>query len=454
MDEDVAGASGDVAVADVVRNFGLAKATPWAVLLCRFADETGSMLSREHCERLFTGVGSGSMNMVDFFGDVSHGKLDLGGSKVFGPFTLPRSKGDYVGNVANPPPGKLNRGGLFELCEKTANDNGVNLGQFSGVVVVMAGSVDLFGFLGGMGAVCDSGNAWPSALGQEMGHGYGLDHARKQGSSEEYADPWDIMSTQLAHSAPHSEYHSIGPGLNAAAMRSRAWLDEDRVWKPHGVAFDSIVELRPLHRRDLSGALAAEIGPNLVEFRLKERWDANIPHSCVLVHGFENNHSIVMRGIGSSFEFREGDVFASHHSESAARYECHVLEIDEGAKVARVRLVHQLVPSLSGILVQILQGLTGDGGGVIWYGGKLTKVPPWSPMLAVLQHMITYLGGGGVGGIAAAEVDSASQRAALTAIAREILTQLSELDPPPMPTEEPQVNGERGESPGEYESTD
>jgi hypothetical protein len=36
------------------------------------------------------------MNLVDFFSDMSHGKLDLSGSKVFGPFKIPYKRSDYV----------------------------------------------------------------------------------------------------------------------------------------------------------------------------------------------------------------------------------------------------------------------------------------------------------------------------------------------------------------------
>src|SRR3954464_5916144 len=77
-----------------------------------------------------------------------------------------------------------------------------------------------------------------------MGHGYGLDHARVDGSEADYPDPWDVMSTM-------------------------AW-------------------------------------PYLVEFRVPELWDAAIPHACVLVHRFASNHSYLMANADGVQALTEG----------------------------------------------------------------------------------------------------------------------------------------------------
>jgi len=140
----------------------------------------------DHYEKLFTAAGAGTLNMVEFFADMSHGKLDLSGSKVFGWFRLPATRASYVGNVYPQPAGKLNRNGLLDLAWHTAQAKGVNLSNFAGVCVSGYGSVDLCGWVGGMAALCDSNTLQPSLLGQEMGHGYGLDHARQEGSTADY----------------------------------------------------------------------------------------------------------------------------------------------------------------------------------------------------------------------------------------------------------------------------
>ena len=55
--------------------------TPWAILLVKFSDNDAEPYARERYEEIFTTAGSGKWNTVDYFRDMSHGKLDLSGSK-------------------------------------------------------------------------------------------------------------------------------------------------------------------------------------------------------------------------------------------------------------------------------------------------------------------------------------------------------------------------------------
>ncbi len=74
-------------------------------------------------------------------------------------------------------------------------------------------------------------------------------------------------------------YPPIGPGLNAANMQALGWLDESRLWNQPGERFSEEIVLRPLHRLDLEGWLAAQLDDLLVEFRVPDEWDAGIPRS-------------------------------------------------------------------------------------------------------------------------------------------------------------------------------
>ena len=66
---------------------------------------------------------------------MSHGRLDLSGSRVFGWYTLSARRSDYVGNVYPQPAGKLNRNGLLDAGKAAATAAGVDLTRFDGVVV-------------------------------------------------------------------------------------------------------------------------------------------------------------------------------------------------------------------------------------------------------------------------------------------------------------------------------
>jgi hypothetical protein len=406
--------------------------SPWAVLLVRFQDNHDPLPSMSIYEDLFTSVGIGKMNMVDFFRDMSHGKLDISGSKIFGWYTLPYNRSDYVGNSA-PGPGQLDRGGLLSEARSLATAAGVDLSKYSGVVVSCQGGVDLCGWIGGMAALCDSFSLSPSLLGQEMGHGYGLDHARLDGSTDDYRDPWDVMSTAAYPNMEENnpEFTKIGPGLNAWNMRSRGWLDESRVWAAPPYSWSGSIQLRPLHRRDLPGFLAAQIGQNLVEFRVPQGWDEAIGAPCVLVHRFEGNHSYLMPAVGGQESILAGDKFQSG-LETYTRfpyYAAEVTGIDMNSLTATVMLTARPAvpfhePSLVG---EVIGGVEVDGGGAVIIGVHVIRVPPRGPAFDLVQRVAQYLSMNTLGsGIQSSLV---GQRAALTDVVRSAIQLYAEADP-------------------------
>lgn len=393
----------------------------WAIILCKFADDKSATLPILHYQRLFTGTGSGSFNMVDYFRDMSHQQLDLSASQVFGWFTLSIDKSTYTGD----------RAALVAACRKAASDGGVNLASFDGVVISMNGAVDLFGYVGGMEAFCDTHSLSPSPLGQEMGHGYGLDHARREGSTADYQDPWDVMSVyDGCFMQPSAEWGTIGPGLNSSSMRSQGWLDETRVWTSSTLGFDTVIELRPLHRHDLAGFLAAELPGFLVEYRAKERWDAAFPRSAVFLHRFQDNHPYVMPGTGGNYALVAGDVFeVGNLSDPYSNYSrAEVLSISDADRKARIRLKHKArIPyPIYELIGSLLGGVAVDGGGGIIIGGQYHPVPPRGPESVILQQLVNYLA---VQNIADVTIRAQAQGAALEAISRAVMTRMSQLDP-------------------------
>ncbi|HKG61528.1 MAG TPA: hypothetical protein VKB05_17340 [Pyrinomonadaceae bacterium] len=349
---------------------------------------------RSFFEQMFTASGRGTFNMVDFFDDMSHGNVDIGGSKVFGWFTLPHKWSDYKGSGANP----QGRQDLINWAKQAATANGVDLSSFFNVVICMNATAtqgtDLFG--GGGGVVCDTNVLEASILGQEMGHGYGLDHSRLNGTLADYTDRWDVMSTwDSCFMQPHNDYVRIGPGLNAANMDGRGWLDGSRVWSPRSTSFSEFITLRPLHRRDLPGYLAARLGDYIVEFRKQDRWDAAIPRSAVLVHRFEDNHSYLMPATNGQQDLVANNTFGDNPGNTpfdifASVTRLTVDEIDDTNQVATIHLEHR-APQVTAVGPGILFGGVAAGGdGFVIIGGKIIRIPPRSPLFRVLEQIALH----------------------------------------------------------------
>jgi hypothetical protein len=430
----------------------------WAILLLRFNNEqklSASAPSIDFYERLFTGKGTGTLNVPAFFSDVSHGQLDLSASKVFDWMTINANRSDYVGNIddKNVPKGKFNRNGLMILGDQTALANKIPLSDYDGIVYSFAGLIDLFGVLGGMAVVCDTGSLWPALLGQEMSHGYGLDHSRADGSQADYLDIWDIMSTNVGgtFSTADTNYNFVGPGMNAWNMRSRGWLDESRVWKPLFEHFGTQdIVLRPLHRRDLVGYLAAELGPYLVEYRVAERWDAGLQGgSGILVHRFVDwdNRSYVVgppaaeelvslfaahpQKVGETFQVGdEGKIFDTV-------YRCEVLAINDAAHTATIRLSYRPAAEQPGPHQRPFEvgPIGSDVGGIYIQGGTVHRLPPYGPVMQMMQQIAAHTD---ASSIRDTGLRSLAQATALTGIIRHAAEALRALDsirtPSPAPT--------------------
>jgi hypothetical protein len=382
--------------------------TPWAILRCKFKDDTiTEPFTTQRFEELFTSSGADKFNMVDYFRDMSHGLLDLSGSKVFGWFTLDQNRSDYTGSGAN----QQGREDLIAWARQKAIANNVPLSQFFSVVVCMNVPTDLFG--GGSGVVCDDArgtdsfgvpgmsNLAPSTLGQEMGHVYGLNHSRADGSSADYQDQWDVMSTAAAFMANHPYFTDrdqrgravfrIGPGLNAANMWSRGWLDLSRVWTADGTEYGTTVYLRPLHRRDLPGYLAARVGQYFFEFRVPELWDAAIGEAVVLVHDFFDGNSYIYtdksgsrQGLLAGDEFEVGDP----SDPFAPLVRVQVSSVDAAARTATLKVFRRPDQRPVAGPARIFGGVASDGGGWVILGRTVRKVPPRSPVLRMLEHLV------------------------------------------------------------------
>jgi hypothetical protein len=389
-------------------------ATPWAILLCKFSDVSTEPYLRSRYEEIFTSAGAGKFNMVDFFRDMSHGHVDLSGSRVFGWYTLEQKQSDYKGRGDNP----KGRDDMLGWARQAAAKAGDDLSGFFNIVVTTNASVDLFG--GIKGAFADDGRKEngmtqlsPSLLGQEMGHGYGLNHSRIDGSEEDRQDRWDVMSTADAcFMARHPVYAElddqgrpvflIGPGLNAANMWGMGWLDLTRTWTTGwDVNNEGTVQLRPLHRPDLQGYLCARIADFFIEFRMNELWDARFPAPVILVHDYPDGHSYIHRGKSRRADLLVGDSFRWGSDPSlpvhGAGFEISVTDIDANARTATIQyeLWSSNVPGPVGPGIPF-GGVTNDGGGWVIVNGRVTPVPPRSPEFTLLELIAEARAGQGI----------------------------------------------------------
>ncbi|MDB4905173.1 MAG: hypothetical protein JWQ63_4454 [Mucilaginibacter sp.] len=391
----------------------MATQKPWAILLCKFQNDlpeppiNGPVVPfRTICENFFTNPNAG-FNAVKFFSDMSHGSIDISGSKVFGWYTLNVNITSY--NAAGDPILDKTQDQIIAMAKQAASDAGVPISDsFTGAVVIMniatgwaqggpSSGIKPYGCMaadwrrvdarnldGSKGVPGIRGGNGTEIFGQEMGHGFGLHHSRSDGiligpvdKSPDYTDKYDIMSTSAwTYAAPDNDYGARGPGMNAWNMRGRGWLDETRVWHCPNVAFNQAIQLRPLHRIDLPGNLAVELPPindtggfpkYLVEFRNKEAWDSGIPKACILIHhfevdgggplgGFMDSHSYIARGTNGNYELVEGDVF-SPGAGMGPFPKLTVIKIDEVNLTADIELNY--LPQLPN-LIEIVIGVNKD----------------------------------------------------------------------------------------------
>lgn len=354
----------------------------FAFILVKFTNDQTEPITVDRARRLFTDVGRGGQFVVDWFDANTHGNVDIGGSRVFGWFDLTESSAEYNQKRAN----GASRGRIIDLGRQAATAAGVDLSPFQNVVVVTNVEVDLFGSTGGVAAtaVITPKQRWevqvaPSVLCQEMIHGLGAsEHSRRAGSDTDYRDPYDVMSMFAAYPGVHPVESDlpIGPGLNSAYMDRAGWLDHSRVQ-----TLATQVNLRPLHRLDLPGYVAALVNGYYIEYRPKVGWDSGYGDSKVFVHTRANNTSYLEKVLGPGEQFAIGDARAIFDDYFSVTVDA----IDDTAMTATVNIQSRRARQFVVGPAEVFGGVASDGGGFIILGGKILRIPPRSPMFRLLE---------------------------------------------------------------------
>lgn len=398
-----------------------------------------------YLRQLFTGEGAGQGNLVDYFLDISHGKLDISNSVVFpwqdlptDSFTLGSAYVGWTGMywremkilgdsgvpeeqatwIAAARTNAALRAHVKQMARDEMKQVELDVSSCSGLLFVVENLAWDFGVIADGSPRNDRLFGLDlSGAANEMGHALGLEDSIQEGTGEERTDYWDLMSIYsprigIANSFDRSEkayfaggseisvgkplpftWLRHGPGLSAANMQIMGWLDHSRVHKVNGA---ETVVLRPLHRRDLPGTLVAQVGGYLLEFRMNEKWDAGIPKPCVLVHQVGANPStgrprsvlkMTQKGAPAHRpEMLEGDAF--EHGDLRDIFSTHfriqVEEINPTAQLARLSITVR--PGKQPPSATTYGGVGVGGGGLIWTPGRgIKKVPPDSPLLDMLE---------------------------------------------------------------------
>lgn len=309
--------------------------TPWAVIMCKFADRTVEPQNQQYFKDLFTASGAGKGGLYDYWQDMSYGNINLQGSDVKGWYTISHNYADESGQ-------RLPQ--IQDCINAAASQNAFNFPDYYGIAVVYnapinAGSASASLNLNGQTKSyalleLDSNNWDVTFTAHEMGHGFGLDHSFDQSGSScgpgndnrpgAYCDSYDIMSAKnFGHTDPtfqNPTFGSSGPSLSAPYRYALNWIPGPRTWT-YGIdstityPYNDTITLADLNTSGTNGYLIARVGTStgyyMVEFRRKQGWDRNIASDGVIIHAIDSNGlSYLVRNSNNSGLWQPGESFS------------------------------------------------------------------------------------------------------------------------------------------------
>ncbi len=312
-----------------------------AIILCKFRDQPLETHPPSWYADYY--VRSGTGGQADYWRDVTFGAIDLTQSEVFGWYTMQHDTSEVRRLVF---PG--GRSTLVQWGKDAAQNAGVDLSQYDGVVVIQSWGIDHGA--AGNGVVFVDANAAafePTFISHEMGHLFGLGHSFGEPGVApcitghgEYCDAWDVMSAMNVFSYTGTfESWSVrsGPGLNAFAARSLGALPPQRIRRIDRAVSGERVALAALNQPLREGEIyVVDIPPYTIEYRHKAGWDAGLPSDAVLVHAEKGGRSYLELTPGNA-GLHAGD----HYVTASPRVDIDVESIDPVLQRAVVRITRR-----------------------------------------------------------------------------------------------------------------
>ncbi|TDF59518.1 hypothetical protein [Cupriavidus sp. L7L] len=273
---------------------------PWSVILCRFKGDPADASREGFAERFFhEAFTPGTGGLIEYWHEVSHGGVDVTGSRVFGWVETDIRRIDAGG---------IGRAALIDAGIRAAQARGDDpLTGFHSQIVVYTrnwakdgappgadwrnpewapfwidGSAD------GRGRVCLTPPFDGNITAHEMGHGFGMHHDVGPGltTASDYSDPACILSQNGAFIQPRWNV-AFGPAVCLPHMVQKNWLPPGRLfiddgnWMRAGITLPLAPISRPGARANL-GIKLRNVRANpawdyYLEYCLPEGWNRGVP---------------------------------------------------------------------------------------------------------------------------------------------------------------------------------
>lgn len=368
-----------------------------AILRCKFSDVDNEFEDDAWFRDLFFSQGTDSLN--DYYRHVSFGTINFDNSTLFPWRSLGIKRDDFVSTYAD-------RGTrIQQACDRLKLDRT----KYGAVIVIVNADINDSGNGGGNGIIVQASSdqdLQSTFIAHELGHVFGLNDSfdesdRLWGDDHTYGwywDQYDIMSARHVFSHSHSRFRVSGPLMCTANADWNGWIPAKRVFTIGAGTNDvfemDLVSLGVQDARD--GYVCLRVGEWYIEHRTPIGWDAGLTRSCVLIHSITAtaNATVHASNVKSyNNEWQTGQTFGPDDlaMQLTGGTQVTIVSFNDVMQTARLRIrtstartvrVPEMGPG------RVFGGVAVDGGGfIILPNGQVIRIPPWNPVMNILQHI-------------------------------------------------------------------